>query len=333
MTLPRGTLRFSIALAVLALCAASPRVARAEEATDDQAHIQRGVELRRTGRDREALDEFEAAWALRKTPRARAQIGLAQQALGHWRDAESALDEALAASGDEWIARYRGSLQKARSVVQNHLAWLYVESKAVGATLSMDGQPDRTLPLDAPLRVEAGDVRFVLQAPGYASAVRTIVVKPNDHVHEIVELAPAADNARASTGAAAVGDASVAPTPGLENGSQGGGDHRTAGILTFGGAALLALAGVGAWRVRVNDVLAYNDNSRCLVGGQDRDQNCSQFKSGASVAEVVEVASFSASVVVAGVATWLLATSHGKPRVGASCSPWLGVGVACSGSF
>jgi hypothetical protein len=306
-------------------------LAYAEEAGDDQGHIQRGVELRRGGHDREALAEFEAAWALRRTPRARAQIGLAQQALGHWREAESAIDEALATSDDEWVARYKGALLRARSVVQNHLAWLYVESKVVGATLSLEGQPARTLPLDGPLRIEAGVVRFELSAEGYVPAVRTIVVKPNDRVHEIVELAPVAESVPAPTQAAGVGDTSRPVA--REDGWLSGPGRRTAGIWTLSGATLLAFTGVGAWRLRVIEILKYDDNSRCLVGGNSRDENCGSFKQTADAAQVVEIAGFATSAVAAGVGIWLLATSHGKREVGATCGPWFGAGVACSGTF
>jgi hypothetical protein len=340
MRLHRGSLPLFLSFAVLAAHVPAPRVACAEEAGDDQGHIQRGVELRRAGRDREALAEFEAAWALRRTARARAQIGLAQQALGNWREAESALDDALGASDDAWIARYRDSLMRARTVVATHLAWLYVESKVWGAALSMDGQPTRALPLDAPLRVETGLVRFELRAPGYLPVIRTIVVKPNDRVHEIVDLEPVAPEgtstprreATASTGAAA-GVTGTAPSVAGDGGSQGGWDRRTAGILTLSGATLLALAGVGAWRARTNDINYWNDNTRCEIGGLSRDQNCRQYKDAADVALVVEIAGFSASIVTAGVATWLLATSQRKPSVGVSCSPWLGAGVACRGAF
>jgi hypothetical protein len=118
-----------------------------------------------------------------------------------------------------------------------------------------------------------------------------------------------------------------------DGGLQGGWDRRTAGILTLGGATLFALAGVGAWRVRTNDILYYDDNSRCLVGGHSRDENCSRYKDAAGVAQVVEVGAFAASIVTAGVATWLLATSRSKPSVGASCGPMFGAGIACSGAF
>jgi hypothetical protein len=326
----RSTLPLFVSFAVLASSVPSPRVASAEEATDDQGHIQRGVELRRAGHDREALAEFEAAWSLRRTPRARAQIGLAQQALGHWREAEGAIDDALGASDDEWIVRYKGALLKARSVVQNHLAWLYVESKVVGAALSLEGQPARTLPLDAPLRIEAGVVRFELSAEGYVPAVRTIVVKPNDRVHEIVELSPVAESAPAPTQAAVV---DAARPVAREDGWLSGPERRTVGILTLSGATLLALTGVGAWRLRVIDILKYDDNSRCLVGGNSRDENCGPFKQTADTAQVVEIAGFAASAVAAGVGIWLLATSHGKREVGASCGPSFGAGVACSGNF
>ena len=65
-----------IALAQLPDQAASPANAAAEAA------ISKGIELRRQGRDRDALTEFQKAVGLHKTPRAVAQVALAEQALG-----------------------------------------------------------------------------------------------------------------------------------------------------------------------------------------------------------------------------------------------------------
>src|SRR5579859_5344419 len=61
------------------------QTAQAEDAgVESEAHIQRGVQLRLLGANQEALTEFEAAYALTATPRCRAQIALARQALGDW---------------------------------------------------------------------------------------------------------------------------------------------------------------------------------------------------------------------------------------------------------
>ena len=67
--------------------------ARADEPPGDaEALIQHGIELRRAGKNGEALSEFQKAYAIAPTPRAQAQIALALHALGDWLGAERGLD-------------------------------------------------------------------------------------------------------------------------------------------------------------------------------------------------------------------------------------------------
>src|SRR5262245_38202257 len=68
-----------------------------------EAAIKRGIELRKKGDDEQALREFTQAYQLSKSPRALAQMGVAEQALGRWVDAEVHVERALQASSDGWI--------------------------------------------------------------------------------------------------------------------------------------------------------------------------------------------------------------------------------------
>jgi Flp pilus assembly protein TadD len=67
--------------------------------------IAHGIELRNTQRDHEALTVFQRATAEQRTPRAVAQLGLCEHALGMWVEAESHLQEALRATQDPWIVK------------------------------------------------------------------------------------------------------------------------------------------------------------------------------------------------------------------------------------
>src|SRR6185295_19111982 len=79
-----GAARVWVVAAGLAVMAATAPVAAAgsDAHADAEALLQHGVELRRQGRDREALEEFQHAAAIKRTPRAVAQIGMAEVALG-----------------------------------------------------------------------------------------------------------------------------------------------------------------------------------------------------------------------------------------------------------
>ena len=73
-------------------------LARAAQRTDQRSaeeHLTRGVELRRQGQTEQALAEFQRAHAASPSGRTLAQMGLAEQALKRWADAEKHLAEAL----------------------------------------------------------------------------------------------------------------------------------------------------------------------------------------------------------------------------------------------
>jgi tetratricopeptide (TPR) repeat protein len=84
--------------------------------------IRHGIALREAGDDAAALLEFQHAFDQSHRPLALAQMGLAEQALGHWADAEAHLRAALAAQGDAWIDRHREALQDAYAVIVQHAA-------------------------------------------------------------------------------------------------------------------------------------------------------------------------------------------------------------------
>ena len=81
--------RKSHVLAVFAmLCATSShRFARAE-GPEAEALASQGIELRRVHKNVEALEVFRRALSLSSTPRIRAHVGLAEQSVGEWVEAE-----------------------------------------------------------------------------------------------------------------------------------------------------------------------------------------------------------------------------------------------------
>src|SRR4051812_36411583 len=99
---------------VACLMAAALAVSGSAHGADPEALIREGLELRRAGHDQEALSLFQRAVQARRTPRALAQLGLCQQALGLWPGAERHLEEALAGEGDDaWKAKNAKALREA----------------------------------------------------------------------------------------------------------------------------------------------------------------------------------------------------------------------------
>jgi hypothetical protein len=160
----------------------------------------RGFDLRRQHRNEEALAVYDQAFALSPTPAVRAQRALAEQSLGHWLVAERELDLALA-TDDPWVARNRESLDAARAIVSQHLAWLTVDVDVADADIRLDGEP---LQRGIAARVVAGAGVLEVRAPGRVLDIRRVSFVPSEHVHKEIRLAPLVDPSFAVSGGRAV---------------------------------------------------------------------------------------------------------------------------------
>jgi hypothetical protein len=243
---------------------ATPRVARADASADADAALQHGVELRKEGKDEEALAEFTRANTLVSSPRARAQIGLAELALGRWVDAERDLDEALRAKDDAWIARYVPELERSLAIARPHLGWLQVDANVPGAELELNGARAGTLPLSAPARVVAGSVVVEVRAPGYVTVERPVVVAPGAHMREEVTLVPVV--AQGQHPAPRATTTTAAPAAPAADADAGAG-LRVAAIVTSG-VALGALA-VGGWFGFETFIAKSDRDGHCTPAGCD----------------------------------------------------------------
>jgi hypothetical protein len=178
--------------------------------------IKQGVESRRQHDDVGALALFEKAYQLHHAPRAAAQIGLAEQALGRWIESEAHLGEALAAASDPWIRKNGSALQEALSHVRRQLGDLEVLGGPGGAEIVIEGQVRGTLPLAKAIRVRAGECRFDVRARGYASLSRTVEIAAGVMTRETVNLSPLIASVPAGEAGGATGTpAFTAPTPSL----------------------------------------------------------------------------------------------------------------------
>jgi hypothetical protein len=232
------------------LLGASTR-AFAEDA-DADALIAKGVSLREKGHDDEALRAFRAAYAKAATPRARAQIALAEQALGMWVAAESDLIAALASEKDAWIVKNKGALDGALAIIRKHVGGLEVRG-ADGADVLVDGARIGTASGGAAFRVEAGTRALEVRAAGFHPTTRTIDVPPGGVARETISLVAIPPSSPAA-GAADTGPAG--PTGGADHGR---GQRLVGWVLVGAGAAGLATGGV-ALLIRKGIVDDYNAN-------------------------------------------------------------------------
>jgi hypothetical protein len=170
--------------------------------------VEKGLELRRQGKDEAALPYFRRAHELVGTPRSAAQLGFVEQALGRWADAEAHLALALAVPGDPWVSKNRGLIDESAGFVRRNLGSLDARANVPGALL-IDGRVVGQLPLDRPLRLAAGKHQVELRAAGFAPTSREVLVSPG----EIARVALQATPARAAGPLAALAPPPPSPTP------------------------------------------------------------------------------------------------------------------------
>jgi hypothetical protein len=295
-------------LAVLLFVASSCfSVAARAEASDDEL-IALGVNLRRDHRDAEALAAFQRAYAQQPTPRALAQVALAEQALSSWVRAEADLERALASTTDPWIIAHAALLNHALASIREHLATLTVESTA-GTHLLLNGAEAGTLPL-GPLRVPAGHATVVLRLDPDRELSHRLELPPGALVVDRVEFptpprAPEAlpDHPRPNGAVGPLSESATssarpaeATTPSTE---------RTLAWCALGAAGTVLGASVVAELVHQSAAAHYNDDQRCAYGELSRDERCGVYRGRAQATRVMASGGYIGSGVL-GVASLLL---------------------------
>lgn len=167
----------------------------------DEDLIRQGVESRRKQNDAEALEFFRRAYQLNPSPRAAAQMGWAEIALGRWVDATGHLEEAVAGSSDPWVAKHLATIKESLDRARQRVGELEILGGPPRATIAIEGVVVGTLPLAKPIRVRSGDCRFVVSSPGYETLARTVDVAAGQLTRETVNLSKVAASAQAPSGA------------------------------------------------------------------------------------------------------------------------------------
>ncbi len=320
-----------IVLEVL-LCVCSVPVESLAQSTDQPA-LERGVHLRRQGRDAEALEVFARAYELRPSARARAQIALAEQALAKWTEAERDLIAALAQGDDAWIAKNRVSLEQSLSVVREHLATVRIVCTAKDTRASANGIPS-TGALSEGIRVPAGNVLLEVEAPGYAAKRFVIVVPPGATREETVDLTPM------STAPSTTADAERQESSRSRKGASEEQASLTSPFLKQSAppvpawaaataAGVLLTEGVIAHVLRERLVSRYNDDTICWRPDQPRSQVCAAYKTQAETALGLAIAGYGLGGLAALGAAYLFAVpSHSRHGIAVNVDQ--GVSVAYS---
>ncbi|HEX4509701.1 MAG TPA: hypothetical protein VH328_06475, partial [Burkholderiaceae bacterium] len=169
---------------LVALAGGWAGTARAE---DDEALIRQGIEQRRQGHDLQALELFQRAVAIKKTPRGVAQMALAEQAVGPWVKAEDHMKAAFALPPDPWMTSHRKTLDSALGVIEEHLGTLEIWGEPAGAEVRAQEQAIGKLPDTAAVRVPVGPLTVWVRASGYTPWSRVFDIKKAEFVKEHVQ--------------------------------------------------------------------------------------------------------------------------------------------------
>jgi tetratricopeptide (TPR) repeat protein len=322
--------------------AAGPEDPTDESAPSAEALLQRGIELRKSGRDRQALADFERAFSLSGSGRALAQMALAEQALGLWREAHEHLQKALMRSEDQWLAEHRATLETAAIEIASQLGSLEISCNVDGAAVHLDGVLLGETPLPRPVPLVAGANVILVSKPGYFDIARqvnidlgrlsrlNVVLTPNPSAGTL----PSRMSDRAQTEqrpAPTAGSALAAPASGVDV------HHPVRDGLFYTALGLSALgvsAGVTGYVLREINVAQYNDDARCSqVLGVRRSDECPGQAAAFQRGEVLAIAGFASAAVFGTTALSLwLTRPTAERRMSFDCVPGIAL-LACSGHF
>jgi hypothetical protein len=323
----------------LALLVGFAAPARAES---PERLYKRGVELRKAGKDAEALDVFKQLREIEKTPRVLAQLGLAEQAVGLWVEAEGHIDAALQATDDGWIRKNRDPLVRALSDVRDRLGTVEIWGEPAGAEVLIDGRVVGTLPLSSPVRVVAGKVPITVRAPEYLERTIVVTVVANEAARERFVLqrtgrdVPPAQPVASASPPRAPPPAEIAASGGSASPPPEGGTMRGAAKWVAWGAGTAAL-GVGILGLVRQGNANTDFNAACGLDGagtpraldpsMTTDTHCAGLENDGDSAYRLEVIGLVAAgaLAAAGVVLWLTEPHAEKSaQTSMSCLPMFG---------
>jgi hypothetical protein len=320
-------MRFAVRLLFLVAVLGAPAAeaqSKDEEPTDRDSLIDKGLQLRREHRDSEALEVFKRTVKAYPSPRARAQVALAEQALGQWVAAERDLRDALRATDDPWIKSHKAALQGALEALAKHLGTLVLKANVTPTEVFLDDVFVGELPMET-LRVPAGQVRIDLRSKGYERATRTVDVAAESTVTEEFNLVPDPPPAAAPAPTVAPQPAAAKPAEEApdritqkasvdESLSPAAKTRRAFAWGTLGAAGAFLGGAIAAQIVSETNAARYNDDSECLYGDLTRVQRCGVYRGQAESAQTLATFGYVATGVFGVASAVLFFAFPNKPK-------------------
>jgi tetratricopeptide (TPR) repeat protein len=291
---------YCLALAFLMAISLATRSSKADSESSEQL-LQDGVALRRAGKDAEALELFRRARQASPSPRALAQVALAEQALARWAEAEQHLDLVLQ-TDDPWVIERRSLLLEALKEVRSRLGTLEVSVNRAGAEVWLDGNPVGTMPI-GPLRLATGKHEVEVRASGFEPATQTVQIRSGNTTTANFSLHALRERTAVT---ARMASPRVVPRESRVARQEASSWRRTAGWIGIGVAGALLAGAITAHSIREREMAAYNDDSRCLRGTQSRNERCGDRLQASETAQTVAVLGYAATGVTLGASVFLL---------------------------
>lgn len=332
----------------LTMAVVAPRTAAAAAAADEKLNDE-GVELRRKGDDRGALEAFQKAYDLTHSPRATAQLGLVHQALGRWELAGPLVEKALQSPADGWVKKYQPQLQDALSTIRQHLARIELTGEPAGAEVTVNGVGAGKLPLPGPLTVSIGTVDLQVRADGYQPDIRKISLGAYQYEHVFVRLdkLPEAKPIIVEHPQTDEGHPAPPPPPAAKDANTSVSPRTVIKWSALGLGAAGIATGVAATILHESKISSFNNSAggscqdqggTAVDGSGKRNADCQSALDGAHTARTWQIVGFVAGGAFA--ATWLVLQltesdgGSGGTSTAWSCAPSLtNPGASCAVRF
>jgi len=329
--------RSLVALTIALTLSVSIASAQTDEA---ETAYKEGIALRKATKDEDALAKFKKSWELSKAAKARAQMALAEQALGRWSDAETHLLEALAVKNDPWIEKQRKHLEDSVSEIGKHLGSLEVIGGVDGSEVFLNGTRIGSLPMDKPARIEAGTWMLEVKKPDYYPVSKSVTIPPTGLARVTIEMKlskveppPKEPEPPPPTPAAAPTIVSHPVAPPRANEAPPSTMSPTWGFIALGTG--VAAFGVIALTRRNHFANEFNDDARCGTAAASPTASCTDARDATSTWQTLSITGFVAGGLLVGTGVVLLVSSSSHEKTTAlACGTGPGhVGVACTVKF
>jgi hypothetical protein len=177
-------------LLVVTWLASSAPVLAARPASKEEPEtlLRQGIELRRRGDDQRAHGYFKRAYEISRTPRTAAQLGLSDQAVGQFFEAEPLLSEALSSVDDPWVQEHKAILENSRKTVRQHLGMLTIVGAPDGTLVQIGEHAAIPVPQDGAIWVAPGESNLRFEAPERRAVTKTVTVAAGDKARVEIEL-------------------------------------------------------------------------------------------------------------------------------------------------